>query len=787
MSIQDVDVGTKGRPTPDHAMIARFLTTVYGEAQDGYLVLSSPDDDPTHVTAKGKPWLRSVWLDLAQVSLAQAAEIAATRGQKATVYAGVALQRPDSRPDSAHRSTNAGAYVVPGLWFDLDLAYGQHAASALPATDDEALDFLRTLPAPPSLIIHSGGGLYGWWLFREPFLIATEQDREAIATLSKRFTATLVQAGNLRGWTLDAVHDLARVLRPPGTINWKYGTPVELLHEGAERYNPSDFDWLVELPTRASTTHAGAALAGQPDLAAIAEHYGTALDAKSKTELAGAHPQHGSSTGDNFNVNVAKGLWHCWRHATGGDALSLIAVCEGLVSCEDMRAGALKGKTFTQVVAIANATFQAEIHLDAEKHRNGSTPGAEPSWTDALNKTKGGEAKETFNNLALGLEHLSPWDAHCWYDVVRDGARVDTSPLDDAQVWQAARALEQHGGIPIRNLRLVASALRSRCHERKRDLLQEWLAALTPWDGIKRLTEYLSDHAGVPKTPYTMAVGRLLVVSMVARALHPGIQCRSVVIFEGKQDIGKSRLVKTLTGEEWYREVSGTLEGKEAHMLMKGAWVVELSEMDVMLRTEEARVKSFITMCNDEYVPKYANDPVKLARRTILVGTINPEGDGSYLRDQTGATRYYPVPVGAIELQDIAACRDQLFAEALVWFSNNPDTWWQMPAEATEELETLREARRKEGVFEGPKLQGWLAKVHDGTGSVEAPFHTEDALRYCFNMAPERWNAATKDQMGKAISKYGWASKPSRARGGLQRLWHFVGKPLADVTGGVEV
>ena len=40
-------------------------------------------------------------------------------------------------------------------------------------------------------------------------------------------------------------------------------------------------------------------------------------------------------------------------------------------------------------------------------------------------------------------------------------------------------------------------------------------------------------------------------------------------------------------------------EGKEAYMLMKGAWVVELAEMDVLLRTEESRVKSFITMCND--------------------------------------------------------------------------------------------------------------------------------------------------------------------------------------------
>jgi hypothetical protein len=192
----------------------------------------------------------------------------------------------------------------------------------------------------------------------------------------------------------------------------------------------------------------------------------------------------------------------------------------------------------------------------------------------------------------------------------------------------------------------------------------------------------------------------------------------------------------------------------------------------VLLRTEESRVKSFITMCNDDYVPKYANDPVKLARRTILVGTINPEGDGSYLRDQTGATRYYPVPVAHVDFDAMAACRTQLFAEALCWVAAHPDDWWRMPDEAAAELALMREARRKEGLFEGPRLHDWLDKVKAGRTDVVAPFHTEEALRFCFNMPPDRWTPAMKDQVGKAISKFGWTSKPSRTRGLLQRLWH---------------
>ena len=169
------------------------------------------------------------------------------------------------------------------------------------------------------------------------------------------------------------------MLRPVGTINHKYGTVVEVLHDSGARYNPMDFDWLVDLPEPATTTHAGATIPGQPDLVAIAEHYGTTLERKSKTELAGAHPQHGSSTGDNFNVNVAKGLWHCWRHGTGGDALALIAVCEGLVPCDAMQAGALRGEAFKRIVDIANSTFQAGITFPPRRAIPDMTQGPRPT------------------------------------------------------------------------------------------------------------------------------------------------------------------------------------------------------------------------------------------------------------------------------------------------------------------------------------------------------------------------------------------------------------------------
>ena len=361
---------------PDATAIQHFLSLLYGSVEDGWLVLSYPDQ--AVLKPDGTPVMKSDWFDVARTPWQALAAAAARRARSANVYFGVVLQQPDCEPGQFKRSRSATAYSVPGLYADIDLAYGHHAASQLPTTDREALQFLADLPARPSVIIHSGGGFYGYWLFREPYMITTDHDRETIAHLSKQFAYTLVEAGKLHGWTLDAVGDLARVLRPPGTINHKYGTLVELIHEGHERYNPGDFDWLAPLPEPARAQYSGTSIAGQPDLVAIAAHYGTTVARKSQTELVGMHPQHGSSTGSNFNINQARGLWHCWRHGTGGDALALIAVCAGLLPCEAAISGALRGELFARVVDIANETFQAAIHLGTHAPGQAASDPARP-------------------------------------------------------------------------------------------------------------------------------------------------------------------------------------------------------------------------------------------------------------------------------------------------------------------------------------------------------------------------------------------------------------------------
>ena len=66
---------------------------------------------------------------------------------------------------------------------------------------------------------------------------------------------------------------------------------------------------------------------------------------------------------------------------------------------------------------------------------------------------------------------------------------------------------------------------------------------------------------------------------MVARALSPGCTARYVVILEGDESIGKSKLVLDL-GAPWSQVFDHTMDSKEAHIAVQGCWVAELAELD---------------------------------------------------------------------------------------------------------------------------------------------------------------------------------------------------------------
>lgn len=159
-----------------------------------------------------------------------------------------------ARPADGGRGGAADSLTLPGLWADLDIAGPghkhdlcpagcprghTHITRPLPPDEDQARRIIAEsgLPAP-SVWVHSGGGLYPWWLLEQPVQV-DNANMEQLKKLSARWQTVIGRAATAIGWHYGTgVGDLARVLRIPGTVNRKAGLarPCRIVEDGTDAY-----------------------------------------------------------------------------------------------------------------------------------------------------------------------------------------------------------------------------------------------------------------------------------------------------------------------------------------------------------------------------------------------------------------------------------------------------------------------------------------------------------------------------------------------------------------------
>ena len=230
----------------DIGVIETFFTALYGDAVDerAKLVLWS---------SRNK---RSQWIS----SLSEAAVYSEANAAASDLYFGVCLQDYQAAKDERLRRSgqngmeftrgySATAAVMPGVWLDLDIAGDGHEKRGLPESEADAERILQGLPLKPTMVVASGGGYHVYWLFHEPWDLETSDERDRAASVVRGWQALALNIASSMGFTVDATHDLSRVLRPVGTINHKYSLEVGCRENSQGiRYNPSDFEeWASEV------------------------------------------------------------------------------------------------------------------------------------------------------------------------------------------------------------------------------------------------------------------------------------------------------------------------------------------------------------------------------------------------------------------------------------------------------------------------------------------------------------------------------------------------------------
>lgn len=269
------------------------------------------------------------------------------------------------------------------------------------------------------------------------------------------------------------------------------------------------------------------------------------------------------------------------------------------------------------------------------------------------------------------------------------------------------------------------------------------------WDGKHRLDTWLIDATGCEDNVYTRAAGRRFLIAGVNRIYNPGCKFDHMMIFEGEQGIGKSTLVEELMPES-FLDTSFNNKDKDLIDLIRRFFLIEIGELSGMDKKDLNWTKAFIVRKVDWIRLPYASKPEEFRRRCLLFGTHNPSGDNTYLRDDTGNRRFWPIECVKADVEYLRENRHQLWAEAYEGYKRKEKYYIDRSDEGIIEiLESMHEDRQ----IEDPdlnKLRAWLR------GKTETT--KEDVMFNCLGYNPKtpREKLSTSTIVGIMLKKAGW-------------------------------
>lgn len=409
------------------------------------------------------------------------------------------------------------------------------------------------------------------------------------------------------------------------------------------------------------------------------------------------------------------------------------------------RAG-IEGPALVEAIKGINATLphplpEKEVHTIAHS----VDQYAAPAWSQFNIPTTGGKGQPICNaDAALQVLEQHPLFADAiWLDTFSN-AVMTTWEKRTPSVWQEADTqrllifLQRTIRLSKMSKSSVEDALGVFVLTRTRHAVTTWLHTLT-WDGTPRMELCLSTFFGAVDVPYVRAASRNFWLSLIARVTHPGCQMDHMVILEGPQNLGKTKALRILGGP-WYLSMSESVMEKDFFQSLQGKLIIEIAEMDSFRGFAEMnRVKQVLSTPIDHYRMPYGRRAVSYPRQCIFVGTTN---ETNYLRDPTGARRFWPIACGAIDIPALELAREQLFAEAAATFRPGV-TWWEMPSEVVEE----QDSRHEEDAWEAPVQEFLLLRetvtikdvLCDGLQVPLGQIHRGEALRVAAILRKMHW------------------------------------------------
>jgi len=278
-------------------------------------------------------------------------------------------------------------------------------------------------------------------------------------------------------------------------------------------------------------------------------------------------------------------------------------------------------------------------------------------------------------------------------------------------------------------------------------------------DYFENLVEYTGDKDHIEELALTITTTKPELwkecfkkwfVAMVACVLDEKQINQTVIVFSGKQGLGKTTWIEKLMPRELKQYIfSGTVNpnNKDTLIHLAECMLINLDELENLNRTEIGSLKELITKTHIRMRKAYGHNNENMPRRASFAGSVNT---AQFLNDTTGSRRFLCFELEKIEYQhevDINLC----YAQALKLFKDGFRHWFNQ-----EEIKDIN-ANNEQYQLMSPEEELLLTWFEPATRETANAFlnASQIAVRLA-TVANINVTDGTVNKLGKALKKHGF-------------------------------
>ena len=277
---------------------------------------------------------------------------------------------------------------------------------------------------------------------------------------------------------------------------------------------------------------------------------------------------------------------------------------------------------------------------------------------------------------------------------------------------------------------IVSASDKFRYHPIKNQILS------VSWDEIPRAETFFIDVLGVEDNVYNRECTRKWLLASLTRLFDNGVKFDEMIILQGGQGIGKSTTLQRLS-LGYYTDITEKL-GDEVTFKVMRTWLVELSELSTMMKTDSDSFKAWLSATKDTVRKKYGGDPDDYPRTFTVLGTTNNK---EILKDRTGNRRYWLMYCEKDKIKNTIWSLDinyilQLWGEVYQWYKNgenlliSEETKQYMEKLSSGALEYNPLEERINSILDMYVPNNWKEIINDSMKRLEYYNHVNDFTTY---------------------------------------------------------